>query len=121
MSDSSLADKTVYRKAYLVIKSELDIESLGRLISEKLVGGLPFGGLEKYIRDEIPAVYINDILGCRLILLGFPGELGYNLELAEHHFPFHFFEEGEMPPTVDMSGNLYYLLKDVEGISVSIE
>jgi hypothetical protein len=78
MNDSSLADKTVYRKTYLVTKSDLDIESLGRLISENLVGGLPFEGLEKYIRDEIPAIYINGILGCRLILLGFPGEPGDN-------------------------------------------
>jgi hypothetical protein len=121
MSDSSSNDKIVFRKAFLFIKSELDIESLGKLLSEKLAGGLPFGGLKEYIRDEIPAVYINNILGCRLILLGFPGERGYNLELVEHDFPFHFFEEGEMPATVDMSGNLYHLLKDIEGISVSLE
>jgi hypothetical protein len=121
MSNSLLSEKSVFRKAFLFIKSELDIETLGKLISEKLAGGLPFGGLEEYIRDEVPAVYINNILGCRLILLGFPGELGYNLELVEYHFPFHFFEEGKMPPTVDMSGNLYHLLKDIEGITVQLE
>lgn len=120
MNNSLLSDKTIFRKAFLSIKSELDILSLGKVIGERMAGGLTFGGLEEYIRDEIPAVYINNLLGCRLILSGFPGDQGYNLELLEDNFPFHLFVEGKKPAVVDMSGNLYHLLKDIQGISVSL-
>jgi hypothetical protein len=122
MSDSSLLHKTVFRKGFVFIQSDLDIEELGKLISQRLVGGLPFDGLDHYIRDEIPAIYIKDILGCRLILQGFPGEMGYNLVLEEGPFPHQLFEkEGQSPLEVDISGNLYWLLQDLEGISVSLE
>lgn len=122
MKDSSLVDKTCFRTAFLVIVTDLDIKSLGRVISEKLAGGLPFRGLEEHIRDEIPAIYINNLLGCRLILQGFPGEDGYNLVLEEQSFPHRIFEEAKKSSTtVDFSGNLYVLLQSIEGISVFLE
>lgn len=58
-----------------------------------------------------------------LILQGFPGDSGYNLVLEEApSFPHHLFEEGgERPLEVDISGNLYWLLQDLAGVSVSLE
>jgi hypothetical protein len=121
MSDSSLSDKTVFRSAHVFIESSLDIESLGRIISEQIAGGVPFKGLDEDIRDEVPAIYIRNLLGCRLILLGYPGEAGYNLELAEQDFPHALFRAaGKKPTIVDLSGNLYACLKDIAGLSVSV-
>lgn len=121
MNNSSLTDKAVYITAYLFIKSSLDIELLGQIISAQIAGGVPFRGLDEYICDEIPAIYIRNILGCRLILLGYPGEAGYNLKLSEYNFPHEIFRaEGKTPSTVDLSGNLYACLKDVEGLAVFV-
>lgn len=122
MNDTLLIHKTVFRKGFLFIQSDLDIESLGKLISQRIVKGVPFGGLNHYIRDEIPAIYIDDILGCRLILQGFPGEEGYNLVLEERTFPHEIFKKtAQKPVEADMSGNLYHLLQDMEGLSVFLE
>ena len=121
MNNSLLTDKTFFRTAYLLIKSSLDIESLGRIISARIGGGIPFKGLDEYICDEIPAIYISNILGCTLILLGYPGEDGYNLKLREDHFPHALFQaEGKPPSTIDLSGNLYACLKDIDDLSVSL-
>ena len=119
MNDASLTDKTLYITAFVSIKSPLDIESLGRIISERIAGGISFRGLDEYIYDEIPAIYINNILGCRLILLGYPGEAGYNLKVVSQNFPHaHFKVERKTPSTIALSGNLYWCLKDIEALSV---
>ncbi|MCP4422514.1 MAG: hypothetical protein GY805_38380 [Chloroflexi bacterium] len=79
MSNSLLTRKTVFRTGFVLIKSDMDIQSLGKIISQKILKGLAFGGLDQYIRDEIPAIYIDGLLGCRIILQGFPGKDEYNL------------------------------------------
>jgi hypothetical protein len=40
----------------LPIASNEDIHEVAKIISDKLFGGLPFGGLEDYICEEVPAV-----------------------------------------------------------------
>ena len=122
MNASSLTHKVFFRTGCVFIESNLDIISLGNAISHRLFKGLSFGGLGNYIRDEIPAIYINDILGCRLILQGYSGKEGYNLILEEYSFPHYLFEqEGKIPVQVDLSGNLYLLIKDIPEILASVE
>lgn len=42
----------------LPIYSDKDIYGVANIISNEIFGGLPFGGLEDYIYDEIQAIYI---------------------------------------------------------------
>jgi hypothetical protein len=122
MNNTLLSAKTVHRTAFVCIQSDLDTESLGRIISAHLIGGLPFGGLDEDIRDEIPAVYTQPILGCRLVLLGYPGEAGYTLVLEEGSVPYDVVKaQGTSAPRVDLSGNIYGCLKAIEGLSVSLD
>lgn len=59
---------------------EGNIIQVGEKISENLIGGLPFVGLEEYIYDEVPAVYIKQpILGLEIVLQGYGGSEGYVL------------------------------------------
>lgn len=70
--------KYPYFTCSLVIFSKEDIVGVAKIISDKLVGGIPFGGLEDYIYEEVPAVYIHEnILGFELVIQGHGGESGY--------------------------------------------
>lgn len=62
-------NKTPFFHANVSIHTTRSLEELGQAISESLLGGVPFGGKEDYIREEIPAIYISQILGMRLILM----------------------------------------------------
>ncbi|MFT9820962.1 hypothetical protein [Lysinibacillus sp. NPDC056185] len=63
--------KFPYFKYLLPIASEKPLNELAKSISNKI----PFGGLEDYLYEEVPAVYINsNILGFELILQGYGGE-----------------------------------------------
>lgn len=74
--------KYPYFVCLLPIVSEEDISGVAKIISDKLVGGILFGGLEDYIYEEVPAVYIKEsILGFELVLQGYGGEEGYVLEV----------------------------------------
>ncbi|MFU1794157.1 hypothetical protein ACM1RC_09835 [Paenibacillus azoreducens] len=74
--------KYPYFVCLLPIVSEEDIIGVAKIISDKLVGGIPFGGLEDYIYEEVPAVYIKEsILGFELVIQGYGGEDGYVLEV----------------------------------------
>ncbi|MED1786881.1 hypothetical protein P4V47_05060 [Brevibacillus laterosporus] len=58
----------------VAFQSNQSLEEVGKLISERLFGGLQFGGKEEYIHEEIPAIYISElILGLRVILSGYSG------------------------------------------------
>lgn len=63
------------------ITSKLTLQQIGAILSERVFGGIPMGGLTEYIRDEVPAIYTtNRYLGTRFILLGGPDEEGYYLQ-----------------------------------------
>ncbi|HAM72541.1 MAG TPA: hypothetical protein DCM86_12940 [Verrucomicrobiales bacterium] len=63
------------------LRTALGIEELGALISARVFGGVPFGGREDFIRDEVPAIYTSEpILGVRFILSGEGDSEGYLLE-----------------------------------------
>lgn len=135
MNDTSFLPKFVFSLGTVHIKSTLDIQSLGKLISNKLFKGVEFGGLEDYIYDEVPAIYTKDILGCRFIIqrlvdddeyhneiiltnkLG--SELGvkseYLLEIENRHEAFLATDSIK----ADLSSNLFALLQDIEGLTVS--
>jgi hypothetical protein len=58
----------------LSLQSELTIEEVGEKLSGKLFGGLKFGGKERAIYDEVPAIFIeSNVLSFRIILQGYSG------------------------------------------------
>ena len=59
---------------YVSIQSDLSLEALASILSEKLFGGLVFGGREIDIHEEVPAVFIDaPLLGMKIVLDGFNG------------------------------------------------
>lgn len=69
------------------MKSELSIEQVGHILSEKIFGGLKFIGLEECIYEEVPAIYIKPfLLGLFVTLQGYQGlgeDAGYCLEIRQ--------------------------------------
>ena len=64
----------------LRIRSVLELEEVGWIISDRVLGGVPLGGRADYIRDEVPAIYTRTrVLGMEFILQGEPDEEGYYL------------------------------------------
>ncbi|AKF92339.1 hypothetical protein [Brevibacillus laterosporus] len=104
----------------LPIYSEEDIFSVAKIISEKLVGGIPFGGFEDYIYEEIPAVYINaNILGFELVIQGYGGEDGYILEVNPH--PCNERPGDAKRVTVEITNYIASLLEGTEKIKIAYE
>ncbi len=72
------------------IKTELDIITLGNIISKEMLCGIQLGGLERKIYNEIPAIYIQtgSLLGLDVTLQGW-WELSekdiYILEISTLH------------------------------------
>lgn len=63
-----------YLEGIVAFQSNQSLEEVGKLISERLFGGFQFGGKEEYIYEEIPAIYISElIIGLRVILSGYNG------------------------------------------------
>jgi hypothetical protein len=52
------------------VRTTLSLEELAPIISNQLFGGLPFGGREKSIWEEVPAVFINTPVLGSLVVLG---------------------------------------------------
>jgi hypothetical protein len=77
-----------YFVGYVTLKSNLEIEEVGNIISEKVFGGLGFGGKELEIYEEVPAIFISSsVLGLRVVLQGYKGfgeEEGYVLAISSN-------------------------------------
>lgn len=59
----------------------MELEELGRIVSDRVLGGIPLEGRSDHIRDEIPAIYTKRaVLGMRFVLLGAPDDEGFYLE-----------------------------------------
>lgn len=104
----------------LSLQSDKSIEEVGEILSKVLFGGLPFGGKDEFIRDEIPAIYINeDIIGLNVVLYGYGGENGFILE-AYPSFKLEGLEPGEYD---EFKLDRYFtsLLSNVKGIKVDFE
>lgn len=94
----------------ICMKSDLEIEELGEIISKHLFGGLKFGGKELEIYDEVPAITImDDILGVRIILDGYSGfEENTNFFLSILPSNFDIENNGS---SIDVSNYIYTLLE----------
>jgi hypothetical protein len=66
--------------AFVDIKTKLNFEELVAVLSGELCGGIPLGGLEESIRDEVPAVFtLKTFLGICVVLYGGDGD--YSIQL----------------------------------------
>ncbi|WP_255250376.1 hypothetical protein [Lysinibacillus fusiformis] len=112
--------KYPYFICFVPILSEEDISGVSKIISNKLVGGLPFGGLEDYIYEEVPAVYIKEsILGFELVIQGYGGEEGYILEIRSYLRNSELHDAKEI--TVDITNYIASLLEGTEKIKILYE
>ncbi|MBI6864425.1 hypothetical protein JD967_13315 [Lysinibacillus fusiformis] len=112
--------KYPYFICFVPILSEEDISGVSKIISNKLVGGLPFGGLEDYIYEEVPAVYIKEsILGFELVIQGYGGEEGYILEIRSYIRNSELHDAKEI--TVDITNYIASLLEGTEKIKILYE
>jgi len=104
------------------IKSELCLEDVASIISYHLFGGVEFAGRSDYVRDEIPAVYTNYILGCRFLLSGEPDAEGYTLEVAHREWPTlkGLSAQQIKESVVDISADLAERLKSVGSIQARL-
>lgn len=53
-----------------IMKTNLSLEELAKIISDQLFGGKRFGGKERSIWEEVPAVFINEPILGLLVILG---------------------------------------------------
>jgi len=89
------------------INSELNLNDLASLISENLLAGVKFGGIDENIREEVPAVYsLKEVLGLRLVLFGEVGDYGLSIEQWGDNV-----DDGS---SIDLSVYLELLLKNIE-------
>jgi hypothetical protein len=58
----------IFPTAEVIIKSNKSLIGLADEISQKILMDLRFGGVEKYIRNENPAVFIRPLLGLEVVL-----------------------------------------------------
>jgi hypothetical protein len=69
-------------------KSDLSIKEVGSIIGEKIFSGATFGGKENNIYEEVPAIYIDNLmLGFLIVIQGYSGinhESGYWLNITPY-------------------------------------
>ncbi|TKI52820.1 hypothetical protein FC756_27185 [Lysinibacillus mangiferihumi] len=112
--------KYPYFICFVPILSEEDIIGVSKIISNKLVSGIPFGGLEDYIYEEVPAVYIKEsILGFELVIQGYGGKEGYILEIRSYLRNSELHDAKEI--TVDITNYIASLLEGTEKIKILYE
>jgi hypothetical protein len=106
-------------KGSVVIKSNLEIEELGRIISNALFSNCTFVGRDKNIYDEVPAIFIDrGLLGLNITLSGNKGitdEYGYSLEVMPKNIP-----ENIEIEKINISSYLSLLLKQIESDDIII-
>jgi hypothetical protein len=106
-------------KCEVRIVTQLSLEELGEVISLRLLGGIPMGGREEYIYDEVPAIFAEkEVLGARFVLSGEPDEEGYFLDLDSRMvITLKDLEEADRN-WVDLSGLVVALLEEDERLKV---
>ncbi|WP_437395120.1 hypothetical protein [Flagellimonas lutimaris] len=101
---------------YISLQSTLSLEELGEILSEKIFAGVKFGGKEKSIHEEIPAIFIEQpIMGLLVILDGYSGfEKGnwFTLHIQQWgEFGRYMYENKLLTSKVRLDFYLYYLMK----------
>jgi len=111
--------------ANVKFKSKEPLESVGAILSAVLLNGSKFKGRNEYIRDEVPAVYVDSpILGFRIVLM--EEDVGeYHLELtptihASAYGKYSVHDLG-VSETVDISAHIAFVLKQTSGIYDVVE
>lgn len=93
----------------VALHSLLSIEEVACVLSKNLFGGLEFGGKDKFIYEEVPALFISSlILGMRVILAQGNNNT-YSLELIPEFQRER--NDSEIINGLDISGYLCVLLK----------
>lgn len=102
------------------LRTSMDLESLGRLLSTTLLGGIPMGGRKEALLDEVPAIYTEGpILGNFFILLGEPDEEGYYIRCLYDPASSGVLSAEEMKAcTVDISHAVARQLRTIPGIEI---
>jgi hypothetical protein len=92
--------------------SNLNLDELSCIISEKLLSGLSFTYGKHSIWEEIPSMYIDTpFFGFLVILGGYGGESGYVLELSPYGNYLRFLESKKIDTErISLNWHLYYLL-----------
>jgi len=108
-----MGQKIPYFSGSVVLLSNLSIEEVGNILSDRLFGGLPFGGKEQCLYEEVPAIFIEPfILGFNIILSGYGGfgeDEGYVLETRQDKkFSIDYVQSSHYR----LDGYLYLLVKD---------
>jgi len=107
--------------AYVDFESDEALAEVAARLSESLFGGIPFGGLDEYLRDEVPALRLmRDVLGHRVVLHGFGGRDGYSLDIEGRPSVTHS-AGAERVESVYVSSLVAGLLSRIEGIVVTYE
>ncbi len=96
-------------------KSNLPIEKVGEIIGREVFSGVKFGGLEKCIYEEVPAIYIDNLmLGFLFVIQGYSGfdkDSGFSLDMTPYFSVKKLDEFSEVEKyDVDLNNYLYALL-----------
>ncbi len=102
---------------YISMKSHLRLEELGEILSQKIFAGIRFGGKEKSIHEEIPAIYIErPFMGMLIILDGYSGldeQSWFTIHIQTWgDFSRYLHSEKISNNIVRVDWYLYYLLKE---------
>jgi hypothetical protein len=109
---------------YASLQSNLKLEEVGVILSEKIFAGLKFSGKELEIHEEVPAIFIQEpVMGLKVVLDGFSGleqDKYFTLSIE----PWISFDEAESK-TIRLNNYLIELLKvslkDIKGIVVMLD
>lgn len=115
----------IYPCGSVVLQSTQSLEEVARELSRRLFAGVPFGGRDEAVFDEVPAVYIREpILGFFVTLSGHEERHEYVLrfrpwtsQLRDKGTDQH---RVELLQPIDLSAWLVVLLSDLKGIVVAV-
>lgn len=83
-----MKDEITFLGGSIAFQSEKKLEEVGKEISNKLFGGVPFQGINENIYEEVPAIYIKTpMIGLEIILSGYSGfdeDKWFVLDIAPH-------------------------------------
>lgn len=81
-----MISKIPFLVGHVTLQSNLSLEEVGQILSEKIFGGLQFGGKELAIHEEVPAIFIDQqFMGLQVVLDGYSGlDNDSSFELSIH-------------------------------------
>jgi hypothetical protein len=106
----------------LRLRSRLELEEVGKIVSHRVLGGIPFVAGGHSIRDEIPAIYTEtEFLGMKSVLMGEPDEEGYYLTMDTRGLLATMSAEEIRKSRVNISSLVARLLEGVKDVTVVSE